>query len=124
MAVSVEGLAAAVKGKVVEPADGDYDASRALYNAMMDKRPAAIAYCTDEADVAGALRYGIDHGLRIAGRGGGPNGGGLGSVDDGLVIDLSQMSDITVDPGAKMARAGGGAVLKDVLNATHEHGLT
>src|SRR6476659_7716601 len=124
MAVSVEGLASAVKGKVVEPADADYDASRALYNAMIDKRPAAIAYCTDEADVAAALRYGIEHGLRIAVRGGGHNGGGLGSVDDGLVIDLSQMNGIEVDAQAKIARVGGGALLKDVLDATHEHGLT
>jgi len=62
--------------------------------------------------------------LRIAIRGGGHNGGGLGSVDDGLVIDLSQMNAIEVDPGAKMARVGGGCLLKDVLDATHEHGLT
>src|SRR6476646_12300157 len=124
MAVSVEGLAAAVKGKVVEPADADYDASRALYNAMIDKRPAAIAYCTDEADVAAALRYGIEHGLRIAVRGGGHNGGGLGSVDDGLVIDLSQINAIEVDAQAKMARVGGGALLKDLLDATNQHGLT
>ena len=60
---------------------------------MIDKRPAAIAYCVDEADVAAAVRYGIEHGLPIAVRGGGHNGGGLGSVDDGLVIDLSEMSD-------------------------------
>src|ERR1700741_3857645 len=124
MAVSVEGLAPTLKGKVVGPADAEYDASRALYNGMIDKRPAAIAYCTDEADVVAALRYGVEHGLRIAVRGGGHNGGGLGSVDDGLVIDLSQMNGITVDPGASMARVGGGALLKDVLEATNEHGLT
>jgi FAD/FMN-containing dehydrogenase len=124
MAVSVEGLTTAVKGRVVGPGDDDYDESRALYNAMIDKRPAAIAYCADEADVAAALRYGIEHGLRIAVRGGGHNGAGLGSVDDGLVIDLSQMNDITVDPGASMVRVGGGVLLKDMLDATHEHGLT
>jgi FAD/FMN-containing dehydrogenase len=124
MAVSVEGLASTVKGRVVQPSDGDYDESRALYNAMIDKRPAAIAYCSDEADVAAALRYGVEHGLRIAVRGGGHNGGGLGSVDDGLVIDLSQMNAVDVEPSSKMARVGGGAMLKDVLEATHEHGLT
>src|SRR5438876_1524487 len=124
MAVSVEGLASAVKGRVVEAGAPDYDESRALYNAMIDKRPAAIAYCVDEADVAAALGYGVEHGLRIAVRGGGHNGGGLGSVDDGLVIDLSQMKAIEVDAPAKMARVGGGALLKDVLEATHEHGLT
>jgi FAD/FMN-containing dehydrogenase len=91
---------------------------------MIDKRPAAIAYCTDEADVAAAVRYGIGHGLRIAVRGGGHNGGGLGSVDDGLVIDLSQINEIRVDPAASTARVGGGALLKDVIEATHRHGLT
>jgi FAD/FMN-containing dehydrogenase len=124
MAVSVEGLASAVKGRVVEAGAPDYDESRALYNAMIDKRPAAIAYCVDEADVAAALSYGIEHGLRIAVRGGGHNGGGLGSVDDGLVIDLSPMKNIEVDARAKVARVQGGALLKDVLEATHQHGLT
>jgi FAD/FMN-containing dehydrogenase len=123
MAVSVEGLASTVKGRVVDPGDADYDASRALYNGMIDKRPAAIAYCVDEADVAAVLRYGTHHGLRIAIRGGGHNGAGLGSVDDGLVIDLSQIDEITVD-SADLARVGGGALLKDVLEATHQHGST
>jgi FAD/FMN-containing dehydrogenase len=124
MAISVEGLASAVKGRVVEAGAPDYDESRALYNAMIDKRPAAIAYCVDEADVAAALAYGIEHGLRIAVRGGGHNGGGLGSVDDGLVIDLSQMNAIEVDGGARVVRVQGGALLKDMLEATHQHGLT
>lgn len=124
MAVSVEGLASGLKGRVVQPTDADYDESRALYNGMIDRRPAAIAYCTDEADVAAALRYGVENGLRIAVRGGGHNGGGLGSVDDGLVIDLSQINDITVDPATSMARVGGGVLLKDLGEATHQHGLT
>jgi FAD/FMN-containing dehydrogenase len=124
MAVSVEGLASAVKGRVVEPADADYDDSRALFNAMIDKRPAAIAYCVDEADVAAAIRYAKEHGLRIAVRSGGHNGGGLGSVDDGLVIDLSPMKLITVDAAAKIARVQGGALLKEVLETTHQEGLT
>src|SRR5262245_61993172 len=124
MAVSVEELASAVKGRVVQPADADYDESRALFNAMIDKKPAAIAYCTDEGDVAAALRYGIEQGLKIAVRGGGHNGGGLGSVDAGLVIDLSQMNAIEVDSGAKLARVQGGALLKDLLEATHQQGLT
>jgi FAD/FMN-containing dehydrogenase len=124
MAVSVEGLTSAVKGRVVEAGAPDYDEARALYNGMIDKRPVAIAYCTDEADVASALRYGVEHGLRIAVRGGGHNGGGLGSVDDGLVIDLSQINAIEVDAPTKIARVGGGALLKDLLVATDQHGLT
>ena len=124
MAVSVEGLASAVRGRVVETGAPGYDEARALYNAMIDKRPAAIAYCVDAADVAAAVRYGVERGLRIAVRGGGHNGAGLGSVDDGLVIDLSQLNAVEVDPGAKLARVQGGVLLKDLLEATHQHGLT
>jgi FAD/FMN-containing dehydrogenase len=124
MAVSVEGLASAVRGRVVEAGAPDYDDARALYNGMIDKRPAAIAYCVDEGDVAAAVSYGREHGLPIAIRSGGHNGGGLGSVDDGLVVDLSQMNEIEVDAAAKIARVGGGALLKDVLEATNQHGLT
>jgi FAD/FMN-containing dehydrogenase len=124
MAVSLEGLATAVKGRVVEPTHPDYDTARALYNAMIDKRPAAIAYCVDEADVAAAVRYGTEHGLRIAVRSGGHNGGGLGSVDDGLVIDLSELNEVTVDPAASLARVGGGTLLSKLVEVTHQHGLT
>ena len=121
---AIDGLSAAVKGRVVLQGQEDYDEARALFNAMIDKYPAAIAYCADEADVAAAIEFARDRGLRIAVRGGGHNGGGLGSVDDGLVIDLSAMNQITVDAAAKMARVGGGALLKDVLEATDAHGLT
>ena len=124
MAISVEGLAAAVKGRVVERGASDYDDARALYNAMIDKHPAALAYCVDESDVAAAVRYANEHGLRIAIRGGGHNGGGLGSIDDGLVIDLSEMNAVTVDPASRTARVQGGALLKNVLEATYQHGLT
>src|SRR4051794_14071732 len=122
MAVSVEGLASAVKGRVVEAGAPDYDEARAVYNGMIDRRPAAIAYCADEVDVAAALRYGVEHGLRIAVRGGGHNGAGLGSVDDGLVIDLSAMDSVEIDPTARMVRVGGGAKLAQVDAATQEHG--
>jgi FAD/FMN-containing dehydrogenase len=91
---------------------------------MIDKRPAAIAYCLDERDVAEAVRFAAEHGLEIAVRSGGHNGGGLGSVDDGLVIDLSQLHEVTVDPATGMAKVQGGTLLKDLLGATHEQGLT
>src|SRR5690242_3407142 len=94
---ATDGLATAIKGRVVTQGDGDYDEARALYNAMIDKHPAAIAYCADEADVAAAIQFAQDRGLRIAIRSGGHNGGGLGSVDGGLVIDLSPMNATTVD---------------------------
>jgi FAD/FMN-containing dehydrogenase len=124
MAVSVEGLAAAVKGRVVERGDAEYDSARALYNAMIDKRPAAIAYCVDEADVVAAVQYATGRGLPIAVRCGGHNGGGLGSVDNGLVLDLAPMNVVRVDETAKLARVGGGTLLKDVVESTHRYGLT
>jgi FAD/FMN-containing dehydrogenase len=125
MATTVtEGLASAVKGRVVVQGDSGYDEARALYNAMIDKHPLAIAYCIDESDVAAAIAFARERGLRIAIRSGGHNGGGLGSVDDGLVIDLSPMNTTTVDADARMARVQGGALLKDMVSTTHEFGLT
>jgi len=124
MAVSTEGLESAVKGRVVTRGHGDYDEARALYNAMIDRRPAAIAYCVDDVDVAAAVRFANERGLTIAIRSGGHNGGGLGSVDDGLVIDLSQMNDVVVEERAKLARVGGGTLLKDLVDSTHQYGLT
>jgi FAD/FMN-containing dehydrogenase len=124
MAVSsVDGLAGAVKGRVVERGASDYDEARALFNAMIDKHPAAVAYCTDEADVSAAVQFARDRGLRIAVRCGGHNGAGLGSAEDGLVIDLSSMNEVTVDAAARMARVQGGARFGDVDAAAHEHGL-
>jgi FAD/FMN-containing dehydrogenase len=124
MSVSaVEGLTAAVKGRVVAQGDEGYDEARALYNAMIDKRPAAVAYCVDEADVAAAIAFARERSLPIAIRCGGHNGGGLGSVDDGLVIDLSPMNTVTVDPAARMVRVQGGTLLNQVDEATAEHGL-
>ena len=124
MSTTIEGLAAAVRGRVVQRGDGGYDDARALYNAMIDKHPAAIAYCLDEQDVAAAVRFANEHGLRIAVRGGGHNGGGLGSVDDGLVIDLSELNTVAVEETAQIARVGGGTLLKDAIGATHQYGLT
>ena len=123
MTVATEGLAAAVKGRVVSKSDATYDEARALYNAMIDKRPAAIVYCVDAGDVAAAVLFAKERGLRIAVRSGGHNGGGLGSVDDGLVIDLSAMNDVLVEPAANLVRVGGGALLQTMLEATHTRGL-
>jgi len=124
MAATTEGLTAAVRGRVVERGDAGYDEARALYNAMIDKHPAAIAYCVDEGDVSAAIGFARERGLRIAVRSGGHNGGGLGSVDDGLVIDLSPMNTVTVDEAARLARIGGGTLLKDMIGVLHQSGLT
>jgi FAD/FMN-containing dehydrogenase len=117
------GLAAAVSGKVVGPDDAEYDESRSLFNAMVDKRPAAIVYCLDEGDVARAIDHARREGLRLAVRCGAHNAGGLGSVDDGLVIDLSEMNAAEVDPAARTVRVQGGAKLSELDEATHQHGL-
>jgi hypothetical protein len=111
------------RGRLIGPGDGDYDEARAVYNAMIDKRPALIARCADADDVATAVGFARDHGLLLAVRGGGHNGAGLGTCDDGVVIDLSLLKDVEVDPGNKTVRVGGGCLWSDVDSATNEHGL-
>ena len=91
---------------VIERGEPNYDEARALYNGMIDKRPLLIARCVDVADVIAAVNFGRDNDLRIAIRGGGHNGPGLASVDDGLVIDLSDMKGVRIDPVARTARDG------------------
>src|SRR5579859_4081454 len=110
-------------GRLIGPADSDYEEARAVYNAMIDRRPALIARCAGPDDVAKAIAFAREHDLRIAVRGGGHNGAGLGTVDDGVVIDLSLLKDIQVDPEARTVRVGGGCVWKEVDAATGEHGL-
>ena len=120
---TVDGLSGAVRGRVVDRGSADYDEARALYNAMIDKHPAAIAYCADEQDVASTIAFARKRGVRLAIRSGGHNGGGLGSVDDGVVIDLSQMDAVMVDPDASTVQVQGGAKLGQVDASTAEHGL-
>ena len=113
----------ALRGRLITPGDPDYDEARALYNGMIDKRPALIAQCVDVADVVAAVNFGRDNGLLVAIRGGGHNGPGLGSVDDGLVIDLSMMKGVRVDPASQTVRVGPGCTSGDVDHATHAFGL-
>jgi FAD/FMN-containing dehydrogenase len=122
-AAGVDAFAEKLHGSVIRPSDSDYDEVRALYNAMIDKRPALIARCADRDDVVAAVNFGREQGLDIAIRCGGHNGPGLGSVDDGLVIDLSGLKTITVDPASRTATVGGGCLVGDVDAATHEHGM-
>ena len=110
-------------GELVGPADAGYDEARALFNAMIDKRPALIARVKNAGDVARVIALAREQGLPLAVRGGGHNGGGLGSVDDGIVIDLSPMKAVSVDPDARTVRVGGGATWGEVDAATNVHGL-
>lgn len=116
-------LGGRVSGGVVGPDDPGYDQARSVYNAMIDRRPSLIARCGSVADVQAALEAGRRAGVRLAVRGGGHSGPGLGTVDGGLVIDLSPMSSVEVDPERRTARAGGGATLGVLDAATHTHGL-
>ncbi len=110
-------------GRLISSADPDYDEARALYNGMVDKRPSLIARCADAADVAEAVNVARQEGLLLAIRGGGHNGPGLGSCDDGLVIDLSMMKGVEVDPQARTVRVEAGCTSGDVDRTTHAFGL-
>jgi FAD/FMN-containing dehydrogenase len=110
-------------GDVVVPGDAAYDEARAVYNAMIDRRPALVARCATAADIAAAIDFGRRSGGAIAVRGGGHSGPGFGTVDDGVVIDLSAMHAIEVDSARRTVRVQGGATWGMVDAATHEHGL-
>jgi FAD/FMN-containing dehydrogenase len=116
-------LAERVRGEVIAAGDSQYDEARKLYNAMIDKRPAAIARCVDAGDVIAAIGTARETGVDVAIRCGAHNGAGLGSVDDGLVIDLSPMRGVRVDPDNRTAVVLGGSLLGDVDHATHAFGL-
>ena len=111
------------RGQLIGPDDADYGEASKVYNAMIQKRPALIARCADAVDVAAAVRFAAANDLLLAVRGGGHNGAGLGTCDDGVVIDLSLLKSIDVDPEARTVRVGGGCTWGEVDNATHEHGL-
>src|SRR5215471_15572802 len=117
--LSIQGF----RGRLIGPSDKDYDEARALYNGMINKRPKLIARCTDAADVMVAVNFARDNSLVIAIRGGGHNGPGLGSCDDGLVIDLSMMKGVRVDPATRTVRVDAGCTSGDVDHATHAFGL-
>ncbi len=112
-----------LRGELIQPGDDRYDEARQLYNAMIDRRPGLIARCVDAADVQTAVNFARQHNLLLAVRGGGHNGAGLGSCDDGLVIDLSSMKGIHVDRAAGTVRVEGGCTWGDVDHATHPFGL-
>ena len=120
---AIAGLQADVRGDVLRPGGPGYEEGRKVYNAMIDKRPACIARCLDAGDVIIALHFAGRQGLEVAVRGGGHNGAGLATVDGGLVIDLSRMRGVRVDPQARVAHVAAGSVLGDLDHAAGAFGL-
>ncbi len=112
-----------LRGRLIQPGDADYDSARALYNGMIDKRPRMIARAANVADVITGVNFAREQGLLLAIRGGGHNGPGLGSCNDGLVIDLSTMNGVRVDPSNRTVRVEPGCTSGDVDHATHAFGL-
>ena len=110
-------------GSFTGPDDARYEETRTVYNAMIDRRPALIATPADAEDVAKVVSFAATHDLLLAVRGGGHNGAGLGTCDGGVVLDLSGLKGIEVDPGARTVRVGGGCLWGEVDAATGEHGL-
>jgi FAD/FMN-containing dehydrogenase len=119
----VEAFKATLRGPVMLPGDPGYDEARAIWNGMIDRHPAMIVRCAGTADVAAAIGFARDNGLPLAVKGGGHNIAGSALCDDGLVIDLSGMRDVHVDPRSRLAWVGGGALLSDVDHETQSCGL-
>jgi hypothetical protein len=111
-----------LNANIIGRGDATYDEARAVHNGMIDRHPALIVRCSTADEVARCIAFGRAHGAPIAVRGGGHNGGGLGVVDDGIVIDLAGMTDVRVDPASDSVRVGGGATWGQVDAATYEHG--
>lgn len=120
---TVEELKLDFQGDVLLPGDDAYDGARKIWNAMIDKRPAVIARCSSTSDVVQAVNFARENNLLLAVRGGGHNIAGNAVCDDGVMIDLSQMKDVNVEPGTHRATVEGGATLADFDAATQAHGL-
>jgi len=122
-ATLVQGLRAGLRGPVLVTGDPGYDETRAIWNAMIDRRPALIARCIGVSDVLACVRFAREHSLPLSMRGGGHNIAGLAVAEGGLMLDLSLMRGVWVDPAARVARAQGGCLLGDVDRETQLHGL-
>lgn len=120
----IEAFARRLQGQLLRPGDPGYDAARPVYNAMIDRYPRLIARCASTADVVAGVQFAREHDVLLAIRGGGHSGAGLGTCDGGLVLDLSPMKRIDVDPAAASVRAEAGCTWGDVDRASHPFGLT
>jgi len=120
---AVEDLKKLIQGDVLLPSHDEYDKARKIWNGMIDKHPALIVRCTGPADVIDAVKFARSHNLLVSVRGGGHNVAGTALCDDGMVIDLSQMRGIRVDPKSRTARAQAGATLGELDRETQVFGL-
>jgi len=120
---AIAAFKSSLRGELVQPSDATYNEARKIYNAMHDKKPRLIAIVADVADVITAVKFARAEKMLVAIQGGGHNAGGLGSVDDGLVIKLSRMNGIRVDLDARTVRVEGGCTWGDVDHATHAFGF-
>ena len=120
---AVQSLREQVRGRVITAADEGYDEARMVHNGMFDRRPLAVLKAEQVGDVIGAVNFAREHGLDLSVRGGGHSGPGFGTNDGGVVIDMSEMRTVRVDPRNKTARADAGATWGDFNYATHAFGL-
>lgn len=120
---SIKSFESKLKGRIILPTDKDYNDTCKMYNGMIDKRPGLFAMCQNADDVIAAVNFGRENNLLVAIRGGGHNGGGLGICHDGLVIDLSGIKQVDVNPSNNSVKVGGGNIWNEVDQATHEFGL-
>lgn len=122
-ATVLQALRRELNGTVVLPEDEEYDEARSLWNGMIDRRPAFFVRCAGEEDVRVAVRFAGEHRLKLSVRGGGHNVGGLALQDGAMVIDLSEMKQISVDPERRLAVSEAGVTIGELDAATQEHGL-
>ncbi len=123
MREQIKQLKNSIDGTIILPEDNNYNEARSIYNAMIDKKPAIIVKCKDQDDVVDTVNFARKNNLEVSIRSGGHNGAGLALIDDGLVIDLSDMKGLNIDPTTKTAIIEPGNTLSDVDAATYEHGL-
>src|SRR6478735_1668019 len=120
---AITALKSNLRGALIQPTDANYNEARKIYNSMHDKRPRLIAEVADISDVIACVNFARNEKMIVAIQGGGHNAGGLGTVDNGLVIKLSRMKGIRVDPEARTVRVEGGCTWGDVDHATHAFGF-